>query len=302
MSEDIVAPVSTSVSAGALLRQARERSGMHIGALAVGLKVPVKKIEALEGDRLDLLPDAVFARALASSIARTLKVDPAPILAALPQGQKSRLSVGGSVSQMNTHSVSGPAGGQLLILLKKPAVLVGSLLVVAALALVFVPMAQAPSPSESTISNVPFSGSSVSAGYDTSAVAHALPASPGAGQISSDSGLSANSPLRVMPPVSSADGDSTTTVGSGVEVQAKTGNSGLIRLNASGPTWVEVTDATGIVQLRKTLAAGESASAGGALPLKVVVGRVDMTQVQVQGKPFDMTPFGKDNVARFEVR
>lgn len=298
----MVAPVSTSVSAGALLRQARERSGMHIGALAVGLKVPVKKIEALEGDRLDLLPDAVFARALASSIARTLKVDPAPILAALPQGQKSRLSVGGSVSQMNTHSVSGPAWGPLLILLKKPAVLVGSLLVVAALALVFVPMAQGPSPSESTISNVPFSGSSVSAGYDTSAVAHALPASPVAGQISSDSGLSANSPPRGMPAVSSAEGDSTTTVGRGVEVQAKTGNSGLIRLNASGPTWVEVTDATGIVQLRKTLAAGESASAGGALPLKVVVGRVDMTQVQVQGKPFDMTPFGKDNVARFEVR
>ena len=43
--------------AGALLRQAREASGLHIAALAVLLKVPVKKLEALESDRLDLLPD-----------------------------------------------------------------------------------------------------------------------------------------------------------------------------------------------------------------------------------------------------
>ncbi|HPH15047.1 MAG TPA: helix-turn-helix transcriptional regulator, partial [Burkholderiaceae bacterium] len=68
------------VSAGALLRQAREAAGLHIAALAVSLKVPVKKLEALESDRLDLLPDAVFARALASSMCRALKIDAAPIL------------------------------------------------------------------------------------------------------------------------------------------------------------------------------------------------------------------------------
>ena len=45
-------------SAGALLRSAREAAGLHIAALAVSLKVPVKKLEALEQDRMDLLPDA----------------------------------------------------------------------------------------------------------------------------------------------------------------------------------------------------------------------------------------------------
>ena len=72
-------------SAGALLKRAREASGLHIAALAVSLKVPVKKLEALEQDRLDLLPDAMFARALASSVGRSLKLDPAPILERLPQ-------------------------------------------------------------------------------------------------------------------------------------------------------------------------------------------------------------------------
>ena len=38
----------SDLTAGALLRQAREAAGLHIAALAVSLKVPVKKIEALE--------------------------------------------------------------------------------------------------------------------------------------------------------------------------------------------------------------------------------------------------------------
>ena len=58
MAEAAASPLSPS--AGMLLRQAREAAGVHIGALSVSLKVPVKKLEALEADRHDLLPDAVF--------------------------------------------------------------------------------------------------------------------------------------------------------------------------------------------------------------------------------------------------
>ena len=59
---------SSDTSAGAMLREARELEGLDIAALAVSLKVPVKKLEALEADRFDLLPDTVFARALAASV------------------------------------------------------------------------------------------------------------------------------------------------------------------------------------------------------------------------------------------
>ena len=40
-------------SAGALIRQAREEAGLHIASLAMALKVPVKRLEALEADRFD---------------------------------------------------------------------------------------------------------------------------------------------------------------------------------------------------------------------------------------------------------
>ena len=76
----------------------------------------------------------------------------------------------------------------------------------------------------------------------------------------------------------------------------------MIVFSAKGESWVEVTDARGTVVLRRTLAAGEAASASGVLPLAAVVGRADATQVQVRGRAFDLGAVSKDNVARFEVK
>ena len=80
-------------SPGEMLRAARQAAGVHIEALAVSLKVPISKLEALEADDFDALPDAVFVRALASSICRSLKLDPVPVLALMPQSGAPKLSV-----------------------------------------------------------------------------------------------------------------------------------------------------------------------------------------------------------------
>jgi cytoskeleton protein RodZ len=76
----------------------------------------------------------------------------------------------------------------------------------------------------------------------------------------------------------------------------------VVVFKTRGQSWVEVTDAKGQVALRRTLAPGESAEAAGALPLAVIVGKADVTQVSVRGKPLDLAPLAKDNVARFEVK
>ena len=77
---------------------------------------------------------------------------------------------------------------------------------------------------------------------------------------------------------------------------------GMLVFKARGSSWVEVVDATGVVQVRKTMIDGEVVGASGVMPLSVVVGRADTTEVQVRGKPFDLTRIAKDNVARFEVK
>jgi cytoskeleton protein RodZ len=67
-----------SPSAGALLRAAREKQGLHIAALAAAIKVAPRKLDALENDRWQDLPDATFTRALAQTVCRTLKIDARP--------------------------------------------------------------------------------------------------------------------------------------------------------------------------------------------------------------------------------
>ena len=53
---------------------ARQQQGLHIAALAALIKVSQRKLELLEADRLSELPDATFARALAQTMCRSLKI------------------------------------------------------------------------------------------------------------------------------------------------------------------------------------------------------------------------------------
>ena len=92
MTEETTPSTTSSASAGALLRQYREAQGSKLDVLAQALRVSPAKLEALEADRLDELPDAMFARALTLAVCRQLKVDAAPVLALLPSQDVSRLA------------------------------------------------------------------------------------------------------------------------------------------------------------------------------------------------------------------
>jgi cytoskeleton protein RodZ len=319
----------TSPTAGTLLRNAREAQGLHIAALAVSLKVPVKKIEALEADRIDLLPDAVFARALASSVCRALKVDPSEILAKLPQTHTPRLNQG----QQNINTpfrmpADGPSQSKLTAL-TKPATLAVVALLLGALVLVFLPdvskhTSDAASAAMAGLKSSTSMGSSNAAG----AAAGANSDSPSNGTAlgsgtpvfsTSEGGVTATAvpgaPVEgtgaASPGITASVTPSTPTVASptlviSTDLSASTPASmaaeGLVVFRARGQTWVEVIDARGQVTLRRTLQAGEAAGANGAPPLRVTVGRADQTQVLVRGKPFDDEARVRDNVLRFEVK
>lgn len=307
MSEAILAePAATgkTASAGGLLRQAREQAGLHIGAMAVALKVPVKKIEALEADRVDLLPDTVFARALAGSICRHLKMDVTPVLVLLPQVNTDVMRVG--QTRLDAPFQYGQGGSSLRMpeVLKNPVVWVAVVLVLAALVLYFWPAATAGSGNELVsvtsasgvqdagvrpeVAVMPVAQMPLAVAADVQSVAAVASQSLASPQVQN----TAPSPVVATGPVEmpkSAD-------------MGASNPAGLVQFRAKGQSWIEVTDATGNVQLRKTLEAGELAGASGVMPLKVVVGRANLTTVQVRGQNFDLTALAKDNVARFEVR
>lgn len=264
------------VTGGAMLRQAREALGLHIAALAVSLKVPVKKLEALEADRFDLLPDTVFVRALASSVCRSLKIDPEPVLAKMPHTSTPQLRAYEASINIPFRSTAGGGGMFSWDHLSKPFVWVVLGLLLGALVLFFFPFG-------------PRTEVAVAPKADTTSVNPSLPLPAPAPTASEENALPAAA--------SAAEATSASTVlvpGSGA-------TTGVIIFKARAVSWVEVVDASGVVQVRRNMANGETVGATGALPLTVVVGRADTTEVQVRGKPFDLIPVAKDNVARFEV-
>ena len=310
---DVIAadPFSAVVSVGTVLRQAREATGLHIAALSASLKVPVKKLEALEDDRFDLLPDAVFVRALASSICRNLKIDPAPILERLPQTGSLQLAhQGRGINTPFRASGEGPRHS-MWAQVSRPSVLAGLVLVLGALVLVLLPVLKTgvginnqrinltTTNTQPAVSVVAEEVVSAGASAPRPVVSSVPLSSSGAGQASvaaqSSSSSSSSASASALLQASAA------SAGLASPALPVT-TAGTVVFTAKGVSWVEVTDAKGIVVLRRTLNSGEVVAASGALPLAAVVGKADAMQVHIRGNAFDLIAVAKDNVARFEVK
>ncbi len=322
------------VTAGTLLRKAREASGLHIAALAVSMKVPVKKLEALESDRLDLLPDAVFARALANSMCRALKIDPAPIMEKLPGTKKVSLSVESRAANQPFDKSTYSASGSASLKLGKPVVFVVLTLLVGVALILFVPptddvktqedavegtvtqpveelIIPIPAPVLQSVTPAPAASVPLEA---ASSPATTLPATPSPVTPTPVAPAPVVKPVVPAAPVSQASAPQlSATVPNAVQptpvpkqetvsAPSAVSSNHVVVFKVRGPSWVEVTDARGVVQLRRNLNEGEQAGAAGTLPMVVVVGRADVTDVAVRGKPFDVSKLAVGNVARFEVK
>ncbi|MDE2503994.1 MAG: helix-turn-helix domain-containing protein, partial [Burkholderiales bacterium] len=127
------------VSAGALLRAARERQGLHIAALAAAIKVSPRKLDALENDRWDELPDATFARALAQTVCRTLKIEAQPVLALLPTAATTPLDTKSGGLNTPFRDRPGRDDASLAVTAIRPMVWAATLLMVAAVIVYMLP-------------------------------------------------------------------------------------------------------------------------------------------------------------------
>lgn len=311
-------------SAGTLLREAREAAGLHVGALAVSLKVPVRKLEALEADDLEQLPDAVFARALAATVCRSLKIDPEPVLARLPQLPTRPLHAGSQETPVRLDNHGGSFRFAALGGLPRPVVYLTAALLVGAFVVILLPSFQGAdelSPIESTdgiaTRMVPHQGDVNAQSPDAMPVAEPLIAASAPEPAASGASIAAPVPVgassSATPQAAAASSAPTTAVaasaatGTGIATTATAStatatDSGAVAVfTTREASWVEVVDGAGLVHLRKTMPAGESARISGTLPLTIVIGRADAIDLVVRGKAFDLAPVTKGNIARFQI-
>lgn len=293
----LIAGDNTHLTAGGMLRQAREAHGLHLEAVAAALKIPPKKLEALENDDIDSLPDPVFARALAASICRALRVDPAPVLAKLPGALKDGLAqadrtMSGNIRSHAERHQSRASSWQL----SRPLLVVVGLLLVGAAIIYWLPQSM-------------FDGVGATWSRWTSRDASSGDAASAAGE---SPPVSAVAPGTVIEPIAStglAAASSTPTASSAVPATAVVAvpptpvNADMVTFTPRADAWITVTESGGKILLKRTVKSGESVGLSGKPPLAVVVGKAAGVDVQVRGQTFDLVPLTKGGgIARFEVK
>jgi cytoskeleton protein RodZ len=286
-----------------MLRAARERQGLHVAALAAAIKIPQRKLEALEAGRYDELPDATFTRALAMTVCRALKIDAVPVLAQLPQAGGNGLSAAAGGLNAPFRDRPGRAEPADLSPLRHP-LSWAALAVLVAAATVFVlpsgwwealmpgstPLpAPAPAPAAPASAVQPASSAQQSA----SAAAQSLAAAPMAAVPMAAASAASAPMVEVVHSVPGAEAGASAVA----DVAA-----GLAVLRATDATWVEVVDAGGQVLVQRQLQPGESLGLNGKLPFKLKIGNAAATQLQFRGQGVDLAPVTRDNVARLELK
>jgi cytoskeleton protein RodZ len=313
---------------------------MHISALASAIKVTPRKLEALEADRFDELPDATFTRALAQTVCRALKIDAAPVLALLPRAGGGR-GLGHLGEGLNTpfREGYGHAADNDESLLGRPAVWAPLVVLLIAAAVYFAPAnwfdlgRDRPDASAALGGGAPLavapvhaspgraeSGAGTTVSVAASAVA-AFPAPavarvPGADAASAAGSVGADRvAMNEASPEASAGSNSAARLAGSASMaaaaialaSAPAGASAeappvLLQLHAVRDSWIEVTDVHGQALLSRTLKSGERVGLEGDLPLRLRIGNVAGTEVSFRGRAVALEPYNRNNLARFELK
>jgi cytoskeleton protein RodZ len=311
-------------TAGGLIRQARQEQGLDLASLAAMLKVPLKKLEALEQGRHEDLPGQTFERALAQAACRVLKIDPKPVLDLMPRlGSNTLEHVGGGINtpfrEQRGHGEHVAETSRFL----RPVYILPVLLVIGALVLLYAP--------DSLWDRIPhFSLGSLGSG----ASAPASAATAGSGGVGT-SGVALPGVSSAEPAPAAATGGVTTAsagnAGTATPAEASAAAQGAtapaaatpvaapsavdevaahaeapptipLQVTAAEDSWIEVVDAQGHMLLSRTVVAGESVGLDGALPMKVKVGNAKGTRLSLRGENVDLAPWTRDNVARLVLK
>ena len=264
-------------TAGGMLRHARQAQGLHIAALAAAIKVVPRKLELLESDQFDQLPDATFTRALAQTVCRTLKIDPTPILALMPPpfGQH-RLEQVAEGLNAPFHERPGRLVPTEWAQVAMPALVLAALLLILAAAVYLMPAGWLKWPRTAA-------GPAASAPA-ASAVIEAILMPP-------TLGASAAAPAEVAPAAVVSDAAS-----------APPDVPGVLQLRPSEASWVEVIDARGKPLIARVVQPGESVGLDGVMPFKVRIGNANAMQAVFRGQPLELGPFIRDNIAKLELK
>lgn len=303
------AGASLPMTAGQMIRTARVQMGMHLAVLSVNLKVPIRQLEALEADEHDQTKGPVFVRALASSVCRHLHIDPAPVLALLPQSTDRMLLPKPTLLEIDA---ARRVPWNLQNVLR--AIQMQTVLIAAAMLMLIAALLWLPSPStwgwlQPAIKAEPVTQAApvlppltvvsepVLSDAATAAQTAAVISTPVAPPVPT-----ASVPLVAVPATQAPAIAQTPVTPTSKLAVANTAPGAVMVFTATNDSWIEIRDGKNQVLWSRVVNAGQSAQVQFPPPMNVVIGRAHVVSVTYKGQPFDLSPHTKSTVARFEVK
>lgn len=268
----------TNEGVGAMLRARRLALGLSQSDIANMVKLSARRIEALENERWEELPNGPFLRGFLRNVARALNLDAAALTEKV-DASLTRSSSPDSIfaPQDVTHATlprrSGPAddrrGGRTLVY--------GAFLFALIAAL------------------IAWSG--------TESFDRTIAAAKGINQAPTTVAMAPTAPAasRIAVP----DASVTTTPASPDQAAAGKAPSPASALallfHFNEESWVEVRSADGKVLLQRLNAAGSEQEVDGEAPFSLVVGNAKGVALKFRGQTVDLTPYTRDSVARLKL-
>lgn len=294
---------------GAFLRARRLELGMSHVDVAVLVKLPARRIAAMEDERWEELPEGPYLRGFLRNIARALQLDAATLMDRVGQTRvRSRSADSILVAPGSTHAMmprrSGPSdgrhNGRALIFGAFAFALIAALIAWSGTAS-FDRMVDGGKALLAARPTGPddAAGKRSEAGADGSTTPATSPSNAG-----TDGSVAADGPLPAAP--APAQEAASTTPASPAALQgaaqaASPASGAALTFHFNEDSWVEVRAADGKILLQQLNVAGSDQQIGGEAPFTLIVGNAKGVALKFRGKPVDLAPYTRTSVARLSL-
>jgi len=269
------APVESAAPApglrpGRALAEARGRRNQTIAEIAQQLKLSATQVEALEADDYAKLPGPVFVRGFVRNYARLMELDSEALIAGLTLPQDPLTS---GASLPHSHNIPFPDGRG-----PRWPIFAVAIAVLAAIVVLFEFFYSSP---PATVVDTPQPKAN-----DSQPVTSTPDAAP----------LTAPQPV-IVPSAPAA----TEPVEPASVPPAKRAGVAEVKMAFDAQSWVEVRDRDDRIVFSQLNPAGAVQHVQGQPPLNVVIGNASGVKVIYNGKPVDLSPHTRVEVARFTL-
>jgi len=305
-------------SPGSQLRRAREAAGLSREELSRRLCMTGNKLELLENDEYERLPNALYVRGYIRNMCKELRIDAAPVLESFS---------GYCSAEEETREIVAHIRREPLVRERKRGLGGLALLPLLLVAGVFWWMYGRDATPPAVFAEKPasdrFAGSGIESAAGISAanlevasagaeeMLNTVPEAPALSGVEGE-GLAEDPATEVAPvdgegaaadtgPEQETAAEPAEISQPSAEVAAPTGEPTELRLTFDEDSWVEIKDASGAVLLAKLKPAGSEVVLSGLPPFELMLGNARGAQVRYRGELIDSAPIGNRRTRRLTV-